>query len=210
MEKYIEKIIIRSYQTDQFAKVSITSLFNYMLEAAWAHAQVMEWGYDDLKSNNMFWVLSRIYFEVESYPTWQDEITLKTWSSGTDGMYAYREFALENAAGGVFLRGSTAWLILDLGTKKIFKLRDYLDTFPRLKDEVACRKPKRVKPLEHFDNLSFQPVLFSELDVNRHFNSVKSLERVLDGFGIGFLNEFEPATLEINYLKLIGKLRWLM
>lgn len=201
MEKYIEKISIRSYQTDQFAKVSITSLFNYMLEAAWSHAQVMEWGYDDLKSHNMFWVLSRVYFEVESYPTWQDEITLNTWSSGTDGMYAYREFVLENAAGEVFLRGSTAWLILDLGTKRIFKLRGYLDTFPRLKDEVARRRPKRVKPLEHFDNLNFQPVLFSELDVNRHFNSVKSLERVLDGFGIGFLNEFEPATLEINYLK---------
>ena len=201
MEKYIEKISIRSYQTDLHTQASITALYNYMLEAAWAHAQVMNWGYDDLKTNNMFWVLSRIYLEVEKYPSWQDEITLNTWSSGTDGVYAYREFILENGQGEVFLRCSTAWLILDIETKRIFKLRDYRDTFPRLKGEVACRHPKRIKPPEHYEDLTFLPVLFSDLDVNKHFNSVKYLERMLDDFGINFLISNEPATLEVNYLK---------
>ena len=161
----------------------------------------MDWGYDSLKSNNLFWVLSRMYFQVEKYPAWQDQITLNTWSAGTDGMYAYREYILENDKGEVILRASSAWLILDMETRKIFRLSEFRDTFPKRIDLNACRAPKRIKPDIHPVNLNYFPVLFSELDINKHFNSVKYMERVLDDFGIDFLNSNEPAELEVNYLK---------
>ncbi|BBE19746.1 acyl-ACP thioesterase [Aquipluma nitroreducens] len=201
MEKYQEQISIKSYHTNQYGQASISSLFNILIEAAWAHAQVMDWGYDSLKSNNLFWVLSRMYFQVEKYPSWQDEITLNTWSAGTDGMYAYREYIVENDKGEVILRASSAWLILDMETRKIFRLNDFRDTFPKRIDANACRAPKRIKPDAHSETLNYYPVLFSELDINQHFNSVKYVERVLDDFGIDFLNAHEPAELEVNYLK---------
>ena len=201
MEKYQEQLSIKSYHTNQYGQASISSLFNILIEAAWAHAQVMDWGYDSLKSNNLFWVLSRMYFQVEKYPKWQDEITLNTWSAGTEGMYAYREFILENDKGEVILRASSAWLILDMETRKIFRLSEFRDTFPKRIDANACRNPKRIKPDIHLEPLNYYPVLFSELDINKHFNSVKYVERVLDDFGIDFLNNHEPAELEVNYLK---------
>jgi medium-chain acyl-[acyl-carrier-protein] hydrolase len=201
MEKYQEQLAIKSYHTNQYGKASISSLFNILIEAAWAHAQVMDWGYDSLKSNNLFWVLSRMYFQVEKYPAWQDEITLNTWSAGTDGMYAYREYIVEDQHGEVILRASSAWLILDMETRKIFRLSDYRATFPKHINSNACRNPKRIKPDAHPENLNYYPVLFSELDINQHFNSVKAVERVLDDFGIDFLNINEPAELEVNYLK---------
>ena len=201
MEKYQEQLSIKSYHTNQYGQASISSLFNILIEAAWAHAQVMDWGYDSLKSNNLFWVLSRMYFQVEKYPLWQDQITLNTWSAGTDGMYAYREYILENDKGEVILRASSAWLILDMETRKIFRLSEFRDTFPKRIDANACRPPKRIKPDAHQNQLIYSQVLFSELDINKHFNSVKYMERVLDDFGIDFLNSHEPAELEVNYLK---------
>ena len=201
MEKYQEKLTIKSFQTNQYGKASISALFHIMLEAAWAHAQIMDWGYDDLKNNNLFWVLSRFYLQVEKYPAWQDEITLNTWSAGTDGIYAYREFILENSKGEIFLKASSAWLILDMENHKIFRLSDYKTTFPKLTDLNACRNPKRIKPDIHGSELKYFPVLFSDLDINKHFNSVKYVERVLDDYGIDFLNQREPSELEINYLK---------
>ena len=201
MEKYQESISIKSYHTNKYGKASIASLFNILIEAAWAHAQVMDWGYDSLKSNNLFWVLSRIYFQVEKYPVWQDQITLTTWSAGTDGMYAYREYILENGKGEIILRASSAWLILDMESHKIFRLSDFRTTFPKFIDDRACRNPIRIKPDLHPEKLYFYPVLFSEIDINQHFNSVKYVERVLDDFGIDFLDRFEPAELEVNYLK---------
>jgi len=201
MEKFHEKLSVKSYQTNQYGQASIASIFNILIEAAWAHAQVMDWGYDSLKSNNLFWVLSRMYFQVEKYPAWQDQIILSTWSAGTDGMYAYREYILENEQGEILLRASSAWLILDSETRKIFRLSEYKATFPKFTHPDACRNPKRIKPDAHSEKLNFYPVLFSDLDINQHFNSVKYVERVLDDFGIDFLNTHEPAELEVNYLK---------
>ncbi len=201
MKKFTQHLSIGAYHTNQYTQVSVSSLFNFMIEAAWLHAQVMEWGYEDLKTNNMFWVLSRVYIEFENYPKWQDEIELETWSAGTDGMYAYREFILKDQAGEVILRANTAWLILDVESKRIFRLRELKDTFPRLEGVQVCRQPKRIKPEGRAEELFFQPVRFSELDINRHFNSVKYIERVLDHFGIDYLNEHELESLEVNYLK---------
>lgn len=201
MEKYHEELTIKSFQTNKYGKASIASLFNILIEAAWAHAQVMDWGYDSLKSNNLFWVLSRMYFQVEKYPAWQDKILLSTWSAGTDGIYAYREYILKNESGEVLLRASSAWLILDMENRKIFRLSDFKATFPKRIEAGACRNPKRIKPDIHPENLNYYPVLFSEIDINQHFNSVKYVERVLDDFGVDFLNAHEPAELEVNYLK---------
>jgi acyl-ACP thioesterase len=201
MEKFQETLTIKSYQTNQFGQASIASLFNILMEAAWAHAQVMDWGYDDLKNKNLLWVLSRMYMQIEKYPAWQDLIRLSTWSAGTDGIYAYREYHVENEQGDVILKASTAWLILDMDSRKIFRLSDFRNTFPKRIEANTCRNPKRIKPDVHSDELIFSPVLFSELDINRHFNSVKSVERVLDNYGIDFLNIYEPAEIEINYLK---------
>ena len=39
MEKYQEQISIKSYHTNQYGQASISSLFNILIEAAWAHAK---------------------------------------------------------------------------------------------------------------------------------------------------------------------------
>lgn len=201
MEIYTENHRIRSYHANKYAKASLTCLFDFMVEAAWGHAQILDWGYDKLQTNNLFWVLSRMYIEVKRYPAWKEEIIVKTWPAGTDGMFAYRNYTIETVDGELLLKASSCWLILNLDTKKIFLLREYRNTFPKVESPDHCREPKRVKPPLHPDKMQFSPVLFSELDVNKHFNSVKSLERLLNDFGTDFLDENEPARIEVNYLK---------
>ena len=201
MGKYTENYRIKSFHANKYGKASLTSLLNFMIEAAWGHAQILDWGYDKLQANNLFWVLSRMYIEVERYPEWQEEIVVKTWPAGTDGMFAYRNYSIETVDGELILQASSCWLILDLKTKKIFLLREYRDTFPKLDNPDHCRIPKRIKPPVHPKEMNFSPVLFSELDVNKHFNSVNYLERVLNDFGTDFLDENEPVNIELNYLK---------
>jgi len=116
-------------------------------------------------------------------------------------MYAYREYIIEDQLNNILLRASSAWLILDIENHKIFRLSEYRSTFPKLTVNNACRIPQRIKPLAHPDEMIFYPVVFSDLDINQHFNSVKYVERVLDNFSLDFMNGYEPAELEVNYLK---------
>lgn len=199
--KYQKSIYIHSYETNRFGNSSLGSIFNFLIEIAWEHAQKLNWGFDKLKDNNLFWVLSRIYIEVEKYPKWQDELTLQTWPMGTDGVYAYREFAILNSKGETIVKASSAWLILEMESKQIFRLREYINKFPNFSDEMSCRRPMRIKISKKANGLKFQPVQYTDLDVNQHFNSVKYVERALNHFGIDFLDQHEVASIEINYAK---------
>ena len=201
MKQLTQQLTIHSYQTDQYGKALPTALIALMLEAAWAHARVMEWGYDDLKNKHMFWVLSRMLIEVDRYPVWQEPIRLRTWSAGTDGMYAFREFLIENDRQDVLLRANSAWLILDSETRKIIRLMQYRDTFPRLTGQSVCRVPARVRMPVCNWTPEYREVQFSDLDINRHVHSVRYVERMLDAFGIDFFEHNEPASIEGNYLK---------
>ncbi len=199
--KYEKEFVVHSYEVNRFGQASLCSIFNFLNEIAWEHAQKLNWGFDALKNHHLFWVLSRISLQIEKYPKWQEKFTLHTWPRGTDGMYAYREFRGESSTGETIFRASSAWLILDLDTKRIFRLGNLRDEFPNLTDEMDIERPEKIKLQGHSSELSFEPVHFTDIDVNQHFNSVRFVERALNRIGIDFLNQHEAQQMEVNYLK---------
>lgn len=201
MMRYQKEFFVHSYEINQFGNASLSSIFNYLNEIAWEHAQKLDWGFDALKRNNYYWVLSRIYIQIEKYPKWQDKITVETWPTGTESIYAYREYAVKNEQNEVIIRASSAWLVLDLDSKRIIRPDTLSDSFQKFAQHKICRYPDRIKPNGSKENLSFSPVLFTDLDINQHFNSVKYVERALNFYGIDYLNKNEVAEIEVNYLK---------
>ncbi len=201
MTKYSKEFTIRSYESNRFGNASLSSIFNFLIEIAWEHAQILDWGFDTLKSNNYFWVLSRIYIEIEKYPKWQDKVTVETWPTGTKSIYALREYDVKNEQGEVIIRSGSDWLILDMDTKRIIRPDLLTNNFQQLAQARICRYPEKIKPNTGKDNLNFSPVLFTDLDINQHFNSVKFVERALNSYGINFLNNHEVGKIEVNYLK---------
>ena len=83
--RYIHHLRAKSYHINRFGDVSTSFLFWYMQEIAWEHAKVMGFGFDDLREDELFWVLSRFYVRIDRRPRWTEEFTLETWSRGTDG-----------------------------------------------------------------------------------------------------------------------------
>lgn len=199
--RYSKDFSIYSYTANRFGNASLSSIFNFLIEIAWEHAQKLDWGFNELKSNNLFWVLSRVYIKTNKYPHWQDKITIETWPTGTDGIYAFREFAVKNEKGEIIINASSSWLILDLDTKRIIRPDKLSPTFRDLAQNKICRYPQKIRPNKNKENLYFSPVLFTDLDINQHFNSVKFVERALNHFGIDFLNIHEVAEIEVNYMK---------
>lgn len=201
MMKYQQEFAIHSYETNRFGNASLSSIFNFLIEIAWEHAQKLDWGFDALKSNNYFWVLSRIYIQIEKYPKWQDKIIVETWPTGTESIYAFREYSIKNEAGEVIISASSAWLILDLESKRIIRPDSLTDNFQKFAQTIICRHPLKIKATNRAENLDFTPVVFTDLDINQHFNSVKYVERAINNYGIEFLNDHEVKEIEINYLK---------
>ena len=194
---------IHVYETGPDGKLNLYSLFNYMQDIASDHAIKLGFGRDDLMKDNRFWVLSRMYSEITSWPEWEDTIILKTWPNGTDKLFALRNYEVKYPDGRHIASGSSSWLILDRTTKKVQRPDSVLSRYyPNLQQEESpVRYASKLNPSAEDGNVSphFR-IKISDLDVNLHTNNVRYLKWGLDTYSLEFILNNVPQSAEINYL----------
>ena len=171
-----------------------------MQEIAWEHANILGFGYDKLKGDQQFWVLSRLLVKIKRRPEWKEDFTLETWSRGTDGFYGYRDFNFIDSDENEIIQGTSSWLVLDMKSKRIVRLNDF-NNFPKYEESVFHTNAGRVKSPDSDAELNFTPVLFNEIDINQHFNTGRYIERIIDSYSFEFHEKNELVEYEINFLK---------
>ncbi len=198
--KYEHKILVKSYNINRYGELSTSFLFYQMQEIAWEHAHVLGFGYDHLKEDQLFWVLSRLWVKVERIPVWKDNLTLETWSRGTDGFFGYRDFRFFDESGKVIIKATSSWLVLDAASKRIRRLSDFNNFAPYEESIFGFNAPKVESPVQG-PVLDYTPVLFNEIDINQHFNTGRYLERIIDSYDFDFHGSFELIEFEVNFAK---------
>ncbi len=198
--KHKQNLSTKSYFINRFGKLSTSFMFWQMQEIAWEHANILGFGYNQLKKKNQFWVLSRLCVKIDRRPGWTEDFTLETWSRGTDGFFGYRDFNFVDYQNRNIIRATSSWLILDANTRRIVRLTDFKE-FPAYAESVFGINAPRVKSPQSDENLHFSHVVFNEIDINQHFNSGRYLERIIDSYAFTFHEEWELAGLEVNFLK---------
>jgi medium-chain acyl-[acyl-carrier-protein] hydrolase len=194
---------IHVYETGPDGKLNLSSLFNYMQDIASDHAVKLGFGRDDLMKDNRFWVLSRIYAEIERWPLWEDTLILRTWPNGTDKLFALRNYEVSYPDGKHVASGTSSWLILDRSTKKVQRPDSILSTYnPDLHpNKSPIRYAAKLDPAPDTANQSPKfRVKVSDLDVNLHTNNVRYLKWVNDSYSLDFIMNNVPQSAEINYL----------
>jgi medium-chain acyl-[acyl-carrier-protein] hydrolase len=198
--KHENKILVRSYNINRFGELSTSFLFYQMQEIAWEHAHLLGFGYDHLKQDQLFWVLSRLWVKIERIPVWKDNLVLETWSRGTDGFFGYRDFRFFDQSEEVIIKGTSSWLVLDAASKRIKRLSDFNNFAPYQESLFGFNASKVESPVSD-EELQFSPVLFNEIDINQHFNTGRYLERVIDSYDFEFHGKNELIEFEVNFLK---------
>jgi len=194
---------VHVYETGPDGRLNLHSLFDYLQDIASDHAIQLGFGRDDLMKQNHFWVLSRIYAEISTWPSWGDTISLKTWPRGTDRLFAIRDFEVSNPDGKSLALATSSWLIIDRDTKRIQRPDNNLS---RLNSELPGEKalPRNAMKLEPAggDSRKTAPfrVTISDLDVNLHTNNTRYLKWVTDSYDLDFVLNNAPLSAEINYL----------
>ena len=198
---------VHVYETGPDGKLNLYSLFNYMQDIASDHALKLGFGRDHLMRDNRFWVLSRIYAEINKWPSWEDSIILKTWPNGTDKLFALRNYEVRYSDGTHIASGTSSWLILDRTTKKIQRPDSILTQYnPNLHTEnSSLRYATKIDAAAENGRLSpLFRIKISDLDVNLHTNNVRYLKWVNDSYDLDFVMNNDPQSTEINYLAESG------
>jgi len=196
---FTKEFTISSYDLNPRRQARLTSMANFFQEVAYHHASELGLGYDEMKSRKTTWVLSRMRIQMKRYPLWNDRISLETWPSGTERLFALRDFRVTDSGGEVIGMASTAWLILDLDTHRLVRPREMLEQFKMIIHEKRMFDTalNKIAVPGEAKLLTTHQVVYSDLDIVGHVNNVRYMEWCIDA-----LNSAENAAQEIRELEI--------
>jgi medium-chain acyl-[acyl-carrier-protein] hydrolase len=198
--KHKQHLTTKSYFINLFGKLSTSFMFYQMQDIAWEHASILGFGYEHLKKDQQFWVLSRLLVKIDRRPEWGEDFTLETWSRGTDGFFGYRDFNFVDKTDKNIIQATSSWLVLDLKSRRIVRLSEF-NNFPKYEESVFGTNAEKVKSPKIKEAVQFTPVVFNEIDINQHFNSGRYLERIINSYSFDFHEKYELAEFEVNFMK---------
>ena len=196
-----ENYRIRSYEVDCRNRLSILSMFSFMQEAASRHAEALGVSIHQLLAENYTWLLARLKIRIAAYPGWNDQVRVKTWPSGTQQLFALRDFELTDGNNQSISTALSAWLIIDLHKRRPVRIAPFVE---RLKPiEGSHILDARLDKLPALNNPAHEKrfiVRYSDLDINQHANNVNFVEWVVEGVPAATLNASVLSELEVNFM----------
>ena len=195
-----EERLIESFDVDILGRLRPQTLFAYLLNSAWNHARGTDYGQDELSARNLMWVLIKVQILITRLPTWGEHITIETWGKRAVRIYALRDFTIASA-GEKLVSATSSWMVLDRTSGRPQRFDRKLGSFPWHpgNDEMETNLEK-VQELKNSKELARFRVLFSDIDMNRHVNSARYLQWMVDSHPYEHLLATEPRSIELSFL----------
>jgi acyl-ACP thioesterase len=195
----VARFPVHGYEVDAFHELALPALSGYLQEAAAAHATELGCGLDALRARGLTWVLIRQRIEVPHRIRLGDELTITTWPSGIERLLVSREFSV--TCGGVEVaRSSTAWLVLELATRRPVRPAEALDPLLRPRSEPLLPLVARLDPpAPGAAEWTFE-VRFQDIDANLHVNNAAYVAWALESISAERWRARRPCAVEVHYL----------
>ena len=158
-------------------------------------------GIAEVLGQGLFWVLSWVKLEVASLPRFGEGFSARTWPKCRFKLFSIRDFLFSGNDGEVFCRATTAWLLVDVKTKKAVSAQRLGERIPYQEQEHALRCfPERFE-VEHDGRSVFtRQVRYSDLDVNRHVNNARFTEFLMDCYPAKHHRNHQLSSLTVAFV----------
>lgn len=197
---YEELKLVNAYDVDLNNKLKLNALFNYLQETASNHADKLKLGFSDLIVQDLGWVLSWAKVEISSFPGFGETIKVKTWPKCRYKLYSMRDFIVTGEKENILFKVSTAWLMINVKTKRIFDTRSLIQQIYYQEDQEAVNDlPEKMTIGTEKTNLFVKKIRYTDLDINQHVNNTKYIELVLDSFSPEYHRKHNLQSLTISF-----------
>jgi len=192
--------VIRSYEIDLHRTARLPVICCLMQDAAFYHAKHFGLGHTFLGARNLAWVLARQRISIEAMPRQDDRIHIRTWPSGQDRLFFYRDFEITGSDGRILILSSTAWFVIDLTLRERRHPETFLEITLPAGPRVFTNKLGKLKSCVITERGPLIHVSYGDLDFNGHVNNVRYIEWILNSLPLKFHREHSLYELEVNYL----------
>ncbi len=199
-KEYTHKYFLTAGECNAEKEMSVSLLAQRVIEVATEHANILGVGYADLVKENHGWVLSRLTIEMSRFPALNEEYSLTTWIEGFNRLYSERNMEVKDGNGITIGYIRSIWVAIDFDTRKPVDL----STISWLAETISDRpcpieKQGRMRPLGEADMTFEHRFRYCDIDFNRHVNSVKYIDAILNCWDLDFHDTNSIARFEIMY-----------
>lgn len=183
-------------------RASLSALTNAVLSVAGVDAQSKGFGTDTLNKDDFSWVLLRMAVEFDRRPEQYTDFSITTWISDYSRMMSTRNFTVQDSEGKVFGRVVTQWCMIDLSTRRPVDMTtpSVASTYGRFVVDAPSptEPPQRLGAIEP-QSQTLRDVVYSDIDFNRHVNTLRYIDMMLDRLPISSFEGEQPVRLDINF-----------
>jgi medium-chain acyl-[acyl-carrier-protein] hydrolase len=187
-----------SQDVDLEMRMRPNEIMNRLADLARRHAGETGFGYDDMLSRGLFWVVHEFIIAIDEMPMLDDDLILRTRPFFRKGLRADRQFEITRG-GGRLVRAHTRWLLIDRESRRPQPLQRHFDAIgePFFPPE-ELDGPKEMEP---GDVRAVRRVGYSDVDMHRHTNNSGYVAWCLDLLPIDLWREFRVSRLHILFHK---------
>ena len=190
---------VEPYQGNAQGEAPLSLLVQWILDAATRHAESWGIGYSTLIRRTQVWVLARLGLELDYFPVIGESFRIETWIESFNKHFSMRNFAFIQADGKPFGYARTIWSIIDLETRTSVDIESF-EFIARFVNDRPCpiEKLSRLGAVHASDPICLR-VQTTDIDLNRHQNSVKYIDQMINLFPLERFDRERIGRFEINY-----------
>ena len=192
---------VRYSEVDTKGNLTIAALINYLQDSCTFDSEDAGVGLFYLRERGWGWYITNWQIELNALPRLGDEIVVSTWVYRFQGMFAYRNFILADAAGEELVRANSIWLLMDIESVRPVRIpENFLSAHhcePPIDREWGGRKIALAPEHEEKAVVTVAPL---HLDTNFHMNNEHYIEIARDALPKGekiyeIATEYKKAAL---------------
>ncbi len=171
---------VRYSETDERGCLSITGIMNYLQDCSTFHSEDVGGGLAYLNEHHQAWWLSSWQIVIDRYPRLGERIVMGTWPYERKGIYAYRNFTIQDLKGGYLVRANSVWFLFDTKAGRPVRVKEedvkrYGGPEERLAMDYA---PRKIALPENYEEREPVLVMKHHIDTNHHVNNAQYVEIV--------------------------------
>ena len=200
---YIEHDFFVGFRDVDFNNnLKIKSALSYLEDTAGIHSNIAGYGLLDIDKNKKTWVLTNWKLEFIRRPRYSENLKVKTWSNGTEKIYALRDFYIYDEKGEIVAKATSKWVLIDIETMGIAKLTDeIMNAYTTEPDKVFEEKVEKLKePEKYLDSVKVK-ITKDMIDVNGHVHNINYIDFVTQVMPLEVMQN--AKIIEVLYKKEI-------
>lgn len=206
MEKFLQDIVIRSYEVDSRKLLRPAAFMQLAQEIAMNAAVPIGFGYDAMMEHKAAWVLSRLHFVIHKMPVWRQKVSLQTWHRGLEELLFRRDYQILDEKGVSLLDATSSWVALNVEHRRIMRpsaLANLIPDAPQSTDSALPQSAQKIAVPENLElkHIKNHIVNYSDIDFIGHANNVQYLVWAMDAIDSSYVSAHTVEEVSINFNK---------